>query len=82
MGHREMQEVVVTTWCDYPGCVDEYRARVKINSQETYPVSFWVYPHAKGKPTQPIVIELCEAHRDDMKALFVAMKPFDQSRDI
>lgn len=74
-----MQEVMVRTWCDYPGCAEEYKSRGKvITVQDTYPVSFWVYPHVRGKPTQPIVIELCEMHRDELKALYVAMKPFDQ----
>ena len=73
-----MQEVVVRTWCDYPGCAEEYKSRVKINQQETARVEFWVNVPSRGRPTKPILIELCEPHRDELKALFSAMKPFDQ----
>lgn len=73
-----MKEIVVRTWCDYPGCADEYKAQVKINMQDTYRVEFWVNVPSKGRPTKAITIELCESHRDELKALFVAMKPFDQ----
>jgi hypothetical protein len=70
-----MREVVVRTWCDYPGCRDNQNVAVE---QETYTVEFWVYTTAKGRKTQPITVELCEEHRDDLRALYQHLKQYDQ----
>lgn len=65
---------VVETTCDHPACTEE-------GSQPTSSVQFWVYVTAKGRRTNPITIELCDAHRDEVKGLFQFMQKFDQKED-
>ena len=69
---------IVQSWCDYPGCADE---STSTGGQETSTTQFWVYVMAKGRKTQPITVELCDKHRDELKHVFQSMQKFDQKDD-
>lgn len=71
---------IVQSWCDYPGCAEKSEA-VGEESQETATVEFWVYVTGKGRKTNPITVEMCDEHREEMKALFQSMQKYDQKDD-
>lgn len=68
---------IVQAWCDYPGCAEKSEA-VGEESQDTATVEFCFYVKGRGRKTQPITVELCEEHREEMRALYTAMQKFDQ----
>lgn len=68
---------VVQSWCDYPDCASDESERSP-DGQDTSTVEFWVYVNGKGRKTLPITIELCETHRDELRAVYQWMQKFDQ----
>lgn len=77
-----MQQVVVITWCDYPGCAEKAQEAQKIGpqaGQEVGNVDFWVNAFG-GRKTKPIKVVLCGEHKESLKTLFSEMAKYDQHR--
>lgn len=71
---------IIQAWCDYPGCAEKAEA-VGQESQETATVEFCFYVNGRGRKTAPITVELCDEHREELKALYQSMQKFDQKTD-
>lgn len=73
-----MKEVItiVKTWCDHPACVATRQPGDE--AQETQSCEVWFYVSGKGRKTNPIKVELCAQHIQEMRATFTAMQKFDQ----
>jgi hypothetical protein len=80
-----VQEIIVVTYCDYPGCANEFKEREQTAisyGQETVRTTVWVYVHAKGRKTEPVEVLLCDKHVNELRGIFQALQKYslkDQS---
>lgn len=80
-----MQEVRVVTFCDYPECAADYKnfnpeSEVALG-QATTTVEYWVYASGRGRKTQPIKIELCDAHKEMLREVYTHAQRYDQNKE-
>lgn len=78
-----MQEVRIATYCDYPGCADQFKkdADYPQAGQTTETVDFWFNVVGKGRKTQPIKVELCDIHKEGLRDVFLTMQKYDQNKE-
>ena len=69
---------IIETWCDAPGCAESVKEE---GGQETTTAEFWFYVPGKGRKPNPIRVELCDDHREEMRSLFLSMQKYDQKDD-
>jgi hypothetical protein len=70
-----MQEVSVIHWCDHPECI-ERRPEME-GGQDVKETRVWFY--TKGAKREPIRVELCQEHEDEMRALYHALSKYDMN---
>lgn len=65
---------VVQSWCDYPDCA----AEVDPAPQETETVEFWFYVPGRGRKPNPVRVEMCAEHVEEMKNFMALLRRADQ----
>lgn len=72
-----MKEVITVTksWCDYPSCGGRERYQ---DGQETTTTEVYVNIPSRGRKPQVATVELCEAHRDALREVYLHLQKFDQ----
>lgn len=75
-----MQEIIVLTFCDWPGCKDTHHAQYE-GGQEVTQVDYWVYVAGRGRKTNKIRVELCDEHLALIKGQYEALKKFAKETD-
>lgn len=74
-----MKHVRVLTFCDYPEC-GSFEDHPE--GQDTITIQFWVYQNARGRKTEPIQVEVCEKHRDELRNIYATMQRYDQNKEL
>lgn len=72
-----MKEIKVINWCDHPVCL-ERRPEMRNGGQDVKDVQVWFY--TRGAKREPIKVELCPDHEDEMRSLYQALSKFDQNK--